>query len=365
MKVVVVGAGVIGGAVAHELSSRGAEVSVVDMRGTGQGATRASAGILAPYIEGHLAQLLRLGVCSLSLYDAFVRRVAADAGQEFDYRRTGTLQVARTDVEAARLVEAGRELATAEVPHELVGPEDVRRFEPALSSAIVAGLVIPDHGYVDVTALVSALKIAAERRGAVWLTGTVQRLEPREAGVRVVIDGHASLEADAVVLAAGSWSSRIGLGAAPPMPVRPIRGQLIHLRFTRPPVSRVIWGDACYMVPWLDGSLLVGATVEDAGFDESVSEEATRFLLESAAELLPAVTASSRTDVRVGLRPASADQLPLIGASSTMRGVFHATGHYRNGVLLAPLTAKLLADLMMDGRADSTLDLVRPDRVGL
>jgi glycine/D-amino acid oxidase-like deaminating enzyme len=172
------------------------------------------------------------------------------------------------------------------------------------------------------------------------------------------------VEGDAVVIAAGSWSADMALGGAR-VPVRPIRGQLLQLRLARPAISRVVWGERCYVVPWLDGSLLVGATVEDVGFDERPTAAGVRVLLDAATELVPEVAAAAFEEVRVGLRPATSDELPVIGASSTMRRVFYATGHYRNGVLLAPLTALAIADLVLEGRERPEVAAARPDRFGL
>ncbi len=155
------------------------------------------------------------------------------------------------------------------------------------------------------------------------------------------------------------------MAPAVPPPVRPVRGQLLHLRFASPPLSRVVWGAAAYLVPWVDGSVLVGATVEDAGFDDSVTVAGIRGLLDAAVELLPAAQFAAFTDARAGLRPATPDELPIVGRSSTMPGVYYATGHYRNGVLLAPLTAVMIADLVLEGRERAELSLVRPDRFGL
>jgi glycine oxidase len=173
-----------------------------------------------------------------------------------------------------------------------------------------------------------------------------------------------SERADVVVVAAGSWSQDLpapGKG----VPVRPIRGQIVQLRLPRPPASRVIWGERCYLVPWEDGTVLVGATSEDVGFDERATAAGVRMLLDRGAELLPELNAAFFDEVRVGLRPATPDELPVIGASSTMRGVFYATGHYRNGVLLAPLTALAVADLVLDGRERPEIANMRPDRFGL
>ncbi len=363
MKVVVVGAGVIGCAIAYELASRGARVQLVDMRGAGQGATRASAGILAPRIEGHIPALLTLGLQSLALYDEFILRVSKDAGRSIEYGRTGTLQVARAEGEAAALRAQAGELGRAAVSHALLDGDSVRRMEPSLSGVLTAGLSIPEHGYVRVPSLIAALGAAGRRWGVESLEAAVARIDPDSAGAQVglTLGSGDRLHADAAVLCAGSWSGRVAM-PEPPVPVRPIRGQLVHLWLDRPLLTRVVWGDGCYLVPWNDGSLLVGATTEDVGFDERSTEEGIHRLKEAAFELLPAAREASVAEVRVGLRPATSDELPLIGASPTMRGVYHASGHYRSGVLLAPLTAGLLADLMMDGRRGPALDLVRPDR---
>ncbi len=336
---------------------------VIDMRGVGLGATRASAGILAPRIEGHFEPLLTLGVRSLGLYDEFVARVSADAALPVEYRRTGTLQIARNDDEAASLRASADRLAAAGVKHILAGPDDVRTLEPALRSA-AGGLLVHEHGYVGVASLVTALQAAGATHGVTWSRETVVRIEPEGGGVQLTIGDPwpgTRVNADAVIDCAGSWSGQLDVSSPAP-PVRPIRGQLIHLRFARPPVSHVIWGDDCYLVPWSDGSLLVGATVEDVGFDESATVENTRSLMDAARELLPSVEEATVADVRVGLRPATVDELPLIGASPTMPGGYHATGHYRSGVLLAPLTARLLADLIIDHHRGAALDFVRPER---
>jgi glycine oxidase len=238
---------------------------------------------------------------------------------------------------------------------------DALRLEAALSPRIISALLLPQHGYVRAGELTSALLAAAVRRGAALIAANVDSIATN-AGLCVVKSSAGRLESDAVVVAAGSWSGRV-----PPLnpPVRPVRGQLLHLHGEARLVSRVVWGPGCYLVPWHDGSLLVGATVEDAGFDESATVAGVSDLLKASAELLTTVPQARFDTVRVGLRPGTPDELPLIGPSSTMPGVYYATGHYRNGVLLSPLTAKLVADLVLDGRRDPDLELVRPDRFGL
>lgn len=363
MKVAIAGAGIVGYAVAYELAARGAEVMLIDPRGAGQGATRASAGILAPHIEGHTPDLLRLASCSLDQYDGFVGRVSADAQRSIEYRRTGTLQVAFTDDEARVLDETARALRQRGAAHACLDGDGVRRLEPLLAGNIRTGLLVDGNGYVGATSLMSALEDACRRRGVQLLASAVDRIEAGDP-VRVRT-AKQRFDADAVVVAAGSWSSGIAIPPAVAPPVHPIRGQLVQLRFASSPLARVVWGTAAYLVPWTDGSLLVGATVEDVGFDERVTAAGVRQLLDAASQLVPAALEGSFVDARAGLRPATADELPIVGPSSTMRGVYYATGHYRNGVLLAPLTATLVADLVLEGRERAELDVMRPGRFGL
>jgi glycine oxidase len=150
----------------------------------------------------------------------------------------------------------------------------------------------------------------------------------------------------------------------PRLPVRPIRGQLLQLASDGPPLHRIVWGPRCYLVPISQGSILAGATSEDAGFDERTTVAGVRDLLDGACDLVPHLWQATFTGARVGLRPATADELPIIGKSSKLPGVVYATGHYRNGVLLAPLTARAVADLVLENREDPLLAATRPQRFG-
>jgi glycine oxidase len=361
---IVIGAGVVGCAVGYELASRGAGVRLLDMRDVGQGATRASAGVLCPHIEGHDAALLQLGTRSLAMYDEFVAHASHDARRPVEYRRTGTLEVALTDEEASRLAALASRHTSGGIEHQFLDAREARELEPQLSERLCGALLVPVHGYVGVTDFTKALADAAVAHGATLQKAVTVR-QVRALGSRVeVITDRATFDADAAIVAAGSWSSDIGIGPSHP-PVKPIRGQLLQMAFDTPPASRVVWGSGCYLVPWEDGSLLVGATVEDVGFDESSTAEGVQGLLDCASELLPATRHAKLHEVRVGLRPATSDDLPIIGPSSSVRGVFFATGHYRNGVLLAPFTAHAIADLVLEHRTAPELALTRPRRFGL
>jgi len=363
VNITVIGAGVVGSAVAYELASRGAHVRLVDARGPGRGATGASAGILAPHIESHAPAFLRLALCSLASYDAFIHRVQTDAHQQVEYQRNGTVQVALDATQAAEIIDAARGLQAAGVEHVLLDAHEARQLEPALSDRAAAALLVPAHGYVSASRLTTALVQAAVNHGAVVSTARVLRIDDASQGATVITEEEA-IHADAIVVATGSWSIEGGRAPQPPA-VKPIRGQLVHLRLDEPVASRVVWSADCYLVPWRDGSVLVGATVEDVGFDESTTADGVRCLLNAASDLMPTLRHARFQEARAGLRPRTTDGLPAIGRSSTMPHVFHAVGHYRNGVLLAPLTAALMADLVLDGRERPELALLRPDRFGL
>ena len=165
------------------------------------------------------------------------------------------------------------------------------------------------------------------------------------------------------MLAAGSWSGGIEIADTAALPVRPVRGQLLYLRWPAAPISRIVWGTRCYLVPWIDGTVLVGATSEEVGFDERPTVTGVRDLLEAATELIPSAWQAEFLGVRVGLRPASPDELPLIGPSTRLPGLVYATGHYRNGVLLAPLTAELVVKALA-GEDDEAFAVTSPSRFG-
>jgi len=363
--IIVIGAGIVGCAIAYELARRGASVQVVEERTAGMGATQAAAGILAPYLEvrAHPA-FLALAVRSLGLFDDFVSRVQADGGLSVQYRRSGTLQVAMNEEGLRELRQSAAQLEAQGIAPGLLDAQAVRAEEPQLGHDVVGGLIVPTHGFVAAGDLVRALAAAARRHGAQVIEGRhVRRISNVNGDVAVETD-HGSLSGSAVVLAAGSWSGRIDIAGVSPVPVRPIRGQLLRLAWKGSPLGRVVWADRCYLVPWDDGTLLVGATVEDAGFDERNTVAGVRDLLEAASEVVPGAWTAGFVEARAGLRPASADLLPIVGRSTVIPNLIYATAHYRNGILLAPLTAVLVADAILDNRIDPALATLSPQRFG-
>jgi glycine oxidase len=365
--IIVVGAGIVGCAVAYELARRGASVEVVDERMVGMGATQASAGILAPYIEAQeTTPLFDLTVRSLELFDEFVARVASDSGMAIPYRRTGTLAVGLDRADMSTLRSTAEALAARGIGAELLDGPGARIEEPHLSADVAGGLLITAHGFVAVNDLTRALVAAARHHGAQLVEQShVRRIGCVDADLVVETD-RGSLRGNAVVLAAGSWSGAIAIeGVTSAIPVRPVRGQLMYLGWSGSPLRRVIWSPRCYLVPWDDGTVLVGATTEEAGFDERVTVAGVRDLLDAACEITPHAWTASFAGARAGLRPGTPDGLPVIGASQVVPNLMYATGHYRNGVLLSPLTAQLVADVMLDDRADPALAAVSPARFGL
>jgi glycine oxidase len=359
VNVVIVGAGVIGASIANALARRGASVTVLDMRAPGRGASWASAGLLAPYTEAQEATpLLRMGIRSLSLFDEFVANARTASARAIEYSRTGTFEIASTDDAAAHLLGVKAWLDRAGVTSEWIEGAAAREFEPSIAPHVRGGLFIPAHGFVGVGSLVSALLHAARFAGAT-LESPVEAVDvtPTRGGGVVVRAGERRYQADRVVIAAGSWSRRVRVAGIAPLPVRPVRGQLLHLRWTaalRP--TRPIWGPGCYTVPWSDGTLLVGATVEEAGFDESTTVDGVNSLTSAVIAMLPGAATAALIDARAGLRPATEDGLPIIGTSQMAPGVMFATGHFRNGILLAPLTAAMVEAALIDRQKDGQIE---------
>lgn len=353
--VVVVGSGIAGCSVARELAVRGVRCTVVDPRPVAGGATQASAGMLAPYVEAHEGgPMLDLCVRSLDAYDAWIASLRRE-GHEIDYARTGTLEIALNAEEASRL-RGGY--------GEWLDPDRVAREVPQLSFTAGA-LRNPRHGYVNARQLTAALAASAGRHGTTFLDARVDRIDRHDD--KLVVDAgpdHPKLEAAFVVLAAGAWTNRIRGVRTPP--VRPVRGQLLHLTPGIGRITTILWGPDCYIVPLRTGTeLLVGATVEEAGFDEHATDEAVRDLYAAARRLLPDLPADPRDvamEPRVGLRPATPDELPVLGIDPDQPGIVFASGHYRNGILLAPITGTLVADVIVHGTKDSALAPFSPAR---
>lgn len=364
MRVIVIGAGIIGVSIAEALAARRAEVTVLDMRGPGRGSSQAAAGMLTPYIEADgSTPMLTLCTRSLALYDGFIARLLEAGRGAIEYARTGTLEVALDEDGAARLLGTKVWLDTTGVESEWLDGDAVRVFEPSLTPAAIGGLLTPDHGLVGVDSLLSALVDLAKLQGVVFEFPVEVFTLDQQRDVVEVRTADRVYSADAVVLASGSWSRRVRVANVAPLPMRPIRGQLLHLQWCEGDLpGRIAWGPHCYAVPWSDGSLLVGATVEDVGFDEGTTVSGVHALTSAVIDLLPHASGARIESIRVGLRPALPDGLPAIGPFRNAPRVIAATGHFRSGVLLAPITADLVVRHLLDGHDDPAFSVTTPDR---
>lgn len=299
------------------------------------------------------------------MYDDFIADLRADSGHEIVYQRNGTFELAFSEADESRLAELAAALTRDQIEAKWLAPSEFNAIEPEAARNARGALLIPIHGFVGVTSLTLAAASAAQKYGATFLpeTGAIRIFSLPDGRVGVESVSH-TWDADRVVLAAGSWSSLITVDAADRVPVKPIRGQLVQLKTEPGAIRRVVWGPEGYLVPWPDGSVLVGSTVEDVGFDESHTDEAVARLRAAAAALIPSLANAEVTGVRTGLRPKGPDDLPMLGHSKAVPGLIYATAHYRNGVMFAPLTVQLVADMVFGRAADPALRDLDPQRFG-
>jgi glycine oxidase len=359
--VAVIGAGVIGLSIAWRLAQRGAAVTVFDQGEAGAGASHAAAGMLAICAEAEPGEevLVALGRASQATWPAFARELEAAAGLPIDLRREGTLLVALTADDQARLKHRLEFQQRLGLPVEWISGAEARRREPHLASGVAGAVLSPEDHQVDNRKLVAALRVAAGRAGITLREhcAVARILISGERAVGVSLADGTQVHADAVVLAAGAWSRRIeGLPADARPPVRPVKGQTIALRMdaAAPLINHVVWAPGAYLVPRRDGRLIVGATVEEKGFDAALTAGGVLSLLEAAWRALPAVEELPIDDMWIGHRPGSRDDAPILGRGP-VEGLVYATGHYRNGILLTPVTADAIARLVLDNALDPVI----------
>lgn len=363
--VIIIGAGIIGCSIAHRLAREGLKVTVSDKGRPGGEASSAAAGMLAPHSEaahGLSGQFSELCLASHHLYPDFVAELENETGIQIGYRTTGSIFVASDYVEAAALAGLLERQQAAGQPAEELTAQQVRELEPELAETIEVGVYLPGDHYVDNRRLMTALVAAAARRGVKFLTETpVVGLEfdgPRVVGVRlpgqIFTAGH-------TINAAGSWAGLIDQTGRLRLPVRPVRGQMVRLESQPQRLHHLIHSTGCYLVPWPDGRLLVGATVENVGFNKEVTAQGVRQLLNAAVKLVPSLESAPLREVWAGLRPDTEDNLPILG-SGPISNLVMATGHFRNGILLAPITAKLITELLTTGQTSMSLEPFSPNR---
>lgn len=349
--VVVVGGGAIGLACAWRLAQAGARVAVVERGEPGCGATRVAAGMLAPVGELTFGEpeLLELTLAAARMYPEFVAELEAASGVSTGYEQLGALHVALDRDEAAQLRRVHDLQRSLELEAEWLPPRKCRDFEPGLTPSFHGGVFAAGEAAVDPRALTQALLAAARAEGVEVLTGS-EVVEGVFEGERLggLRTSDRELCAETVVLASGAWSGAtewLPEHARPP--VRPVKGQVLELRRrdSEPPARHILASERVYLVPRGDGRLVVGATVEEMGFDTTVTAGGVHELLREAYRLLPDVAEMELLDAIAGLRPGTPDNLPIVGPGA-IDGLVLATGHFRNGILLAPLAAQAVAGLL-------------------
>lgn len=368
---VIVGGGVIGAAIAFELAGEKLRVLVVDRQEPGRETSWAAAGMLSPGPDSPEAvPMVPLAKESLQLYPEFVAGVEEASGRTADFTRQGSFEMfagADAENERDRMIEVYRELGLA---IETISVEAARGLEPELGAAASAVAWLPDEATVDPRLLTEAVLVAAERRGAEMRGGCAVEslLCERGACTGVIAASGEKIEGEHVVIAAGTFCGTIKdcvsgneRNLARYAPVRPVRGQLVALRSASVKLKRVLRSSRGYLVPRRDGRIIAGSTLENAGFVKDVTPEGIRKILQGAQELAPALAGAEIVEQWAGLRPDSPDHLPIIGPTE-MKGLLIATGHYRNGILLAPVTAKIVRDWIISGKANFAAERFSPLR---
>jgi glycine oxidase len=360
-RIAIIGAGVIGLGIAWRLASRGLRVEVFDRDAAGRGASHAAAGMLAACCEAEPGEeaLIALGRESQARWPAFAAELEEASGVDVELRTEGTLVVASTADDQARLHHQLVFQHKLGLPLEWLSAAETRRREPHLAGKLAGAVFSPQDHQVENRKLADALRIAAQGAGAALREHAAVR-EISFAGGRtngIVLADKTRISADVVVLAAGPWSRSIdGMPRELRPPVRPIKGQMLALRMNaaEPLLNHVIWAPGVYLVPRRDGRLIVGGTVEEKAFDSTLTAGGLLTLLDAAWRVVPSVEELPVEEMWVGHRPGSRDDAPILGPTQ-VDGLIYATGHHRNGILLAPITADLIARLVLEGTLDPAI----------
>ncbi len=349
--VVIIGGGIIGCAIANQLATHGFKVAVLEKGELGQEASSAAAGMLAPFAEAAHSvpkALADLFEASHAMYSDFVAGLEAETGIQIGHQRNGSLLLA-TDYQEAKML-AGlleRQLAAGTTIESLTCGE-LTRLQPGLSPEVQSALFFREDQHINNRRLVKALVTSAVARGVTFLTGT-PALEVVVEGtkVRAIRTPMEEIACHTAINCAGAWSGNIG--PVPPA-VRPIRGQIVELQLRPQFLQHLVHAAGCYVVPWPDGRTLVGSTMENVGYCKTVTAGGILDLLSAAARVIPKLKSATLQQTWAGLRPDTSDNLPILGRTRIANYIM-ATGHFRNGILLTPLTAELISKLVISEKA--------------
>jgi glycine oxidase len=353
---VVIGGGVIGLAIARALRLGGVRrVTLLERGQTGREASHAAAGMLAPQVEADGPNaFLELACLSRDLYPAFADALRMESGLDIELERSGTLLLAFNERDESEALRRFDWQIRAGLSVERLTAKEAREIEPFISPKVSSALRFPRDWQVENRLLLAALRASAERAGVDIRTETeVESLRTEHGRVTGVETSRGPLSAPVVVVACGAWSSLIETTdkRAASVRIEPVRGQMLCFAASPRPARHVIYSPRGYVVPRMDGRLLAGSTTERAGYDKRVTDEGRRAILEQALEIAPGVGGLRLTQEWAGLRPRAEDDLPVLGPSAEIVGLHYATGHFRNGILLAPITGDIIAGLVTGERA--------------
>lgn len=367
--IVIIGAGVIGLTIARALAQRGVrDVMLIERGRPGAEASWAAGGILAPQVEvSRQDGFFQLAAASRDLYPGFAESLKEETGVDVQLDTTGTLCLGFTPEDEAELRHRYQWQSGEGLAIEWLTGDEARRLEPSVSANVVCALRFPNDFQVENRSLIGALVRANEELGIQFVTGsTVNELRIEHQRIRGVETAEGFVTARIVIVAAGAWASLIKSPDAklPSIGVEPVRGQMICFAAQPQISSHVLYSSRGYLVPRRDGRLLAGSTAEHVGFDKSTTVAGIDAIKSMAREIAPGTEALSITDSWAGFRPRASDGLPVLGPCSGIEGLFYATGHYRNGILLAPITGKVIADAIVDGFVPDHFKAFSPNRFG-
>jgi glycine oxidase len=345
------------------------DVLLLERNSLGAESSSAAAGMLAPQAEANRAHEFFYLTCqSRDLYPAFAASLLEETGIDIELETTGTLYLAFTEHDEVELERRYEWQKQAGLPLEKLSATAARDLEPAICDHVRGALKFPLDTQVENRRLLSALAAANSRLGVRLETGTaVIGLRTERGRVVGVETSRGFIAAGQVVIAGGAWSSLLSASAAslPKLGIRPVRGQMLCFEANPPVTQHVVYSPRGYIVPRRDGRLLAGSTTEQVGFEKRVTAAGMHSILSAALEISARIASLPMTDSWAGLRPRAADTLPVLGPCAEIAGVFYATGHYRNGILLAPVTGELIARAVVDGVFPPALNIFSPDRFGL
>lgn len=364
----IIGGGVIGCAIAWRLAEAGMRVAVIERGEVGREASRAAGGMLAPLAEADSADdFFQLAVTSRAMYADFARELKTATGIDIEYRTEGTLFLSLTEEDDEELDRRWRWQRDAGLNVKRLNADCAHKLEPMINQRLRWALKFPDDHQVNNRRLVSALYSAALSAGVEFKTNTeVRKLMSEDSAGRKqmtgVITSNSQIRSATVIIAAGCWSSLLDNPPTPTLEIEPVRGQMVAVEMTATPVNHVIYSRRGYIVPRFGGQLIAGSTSEKVGFDNRVTAGGVASIIDRASEILRDFGQLAITETWAGLRPHAADDLPVLGADPNVTGLIYATGHYRNGILLTPITALAISELILKGESGINLSPFSSDR---